>query len=147
MPTFNTAFSTLVAKHDVLVRELLDINKRLHLVAGKPGARAPIASRARADGHAANGTARNGVHGKVAKGKRHSWFERGEAITLMQSIAKKPMTQADLVRAIAAKKKITENLSTQNQKRFQSATFQAIANAVAGRKMIAARDGTVRARA
>jgi len=133
-------FAKLFARRDILVRELLDVDKRLHLAAVKAGTEARSAKGKKGNGHASK-------NGNGATGKRRAWFERGEALKLMQSIATKPMHQADLVRAIAEKKTATKGLSAADAKKFQSATFQAIANAVAGKKLIAAKDGTVRARA
>ena len=143
MPSDSHGYGALFERHDILVRELLDVNRRLHSYALEAKPESAVTNGKSGNGHPAR-------YGKTANGaarKRHAWFERGEALKLMQLIAKKPMHQADLVRAIAAKKTATAKLSPVDAKRFQSATFQAIANAVAGRKLVAAKDGTVRARA
>ncbi|HUN92915.1 MAG TPA: hypothetical protein VMU33_12720 [Burkholderiaceae bacterium] len=88
-----------------------------------------------------------GVKGDGApKGKRRSWFERGEALALSKKILTKPMTQADLVRALASAKGYTKGLAATDQKRFQSAAYQAIANGIGARKLVQLKDGKVSAR-
>jgi hypothetical protein len=136
MPPHASSLESLFSRQSELVRELHTVTAKLqklsHLVVSKKGASA-----------AANGSAakRNGVS------KRRSWFERGEAVGLLKKLAKKPMHQADLVRALSSAKGYDKGLSAADAKRFQSAAYQAIANAVAGKKLIAIKDGTVRARA
>jgi len=85
--------------------------------------------------------------GKAAKSKRRSWFERGEALTLVKKLATKPTTQADLVRALGHSKGYAKSLSGADLKRFQSAAYQAIANAIARKQLVQSKDGTVTAKA
>jgi len=76
-------------------------------------------------------------------GKRKKWFERGEAGALMKKFGSKPIAQADLVRAILSSKGYDKGLSAADKKRVQSATYQAIANAVAAKSVVVGRDGRV----
>jgi len=125
------ALLTMIHQHARLLKELEVVNRALIQDSHK-------LARVSRNGAAKVGTA-------LPRGsKRRSWYERGEAIELMKKLATKPIAQADLVRAMAAKKPKYKTLSTADQKRFQSATYQAIANAIGAKKLFAGKDGLVR---
>ena len=125
---------SIVTERARIVRELEVVNRAL--------AKATVAN-----GHqgASRSQPSKASSGKVSRGKRRSWFERGEAPALLKKFATKPRTQADLMRAVAAAKGYDKGLSAADSKRVQSAVYQAIANAVASKKLVASKDGTVRA--
>ena len=124
----------IVAERDRVLRDLEAVNRVL--------AKATVAKVAENGSKARPAKASNGHR---VGAKRRSWFEGGEAATLLRKLATKPMAQADLMRAVAAAKGYNKGLSAADSKRVQSAVYQAIANAVAGKKLIAGKDGTVRA--
>ena len=135
MTTASNALSELFARHEHLVSELIAVNTRLRATAERGAAGAP-----------GKGSASSNSVRLPAKSKRRKWFERGEALVMLKKLATKPMAQADLVRALTVAKRYDKKLSSAEQKKFHSAAYQAIANAVTGKKLVAAKDGTVRAR-
>jgi hypothetical protein len=130
MKTHAPKIAGLFARQEGLLKQLIMLNGQLY--------------RAVANGGASSSAEQRASRGAKA---RRSWFVRGEAPKLMKRLAKKPMAQADLVRALSAAKGYDKGLSSGDKKRFQSAAYQAIANAVAGKKLVLGRDGSVRARA
>jgi hypothetical protein len=87
--------------------------------------------------------ARGGAKGKAAKGSRRKWFERGEMLMLSKKVLDKPMAQADLVRALSAAKGYDKSLPAADRTRFQSACYQAIAAALATKKLSKDRAGKI----
>ena len=139
MATNSSALAPLLKRREALVKELGVINERLLKTALDAVAATPLAMPAAVGRAVAKGAG-------AAKSKRRSWFERGEALTLSKKLLTKPMAQADLVRALSAAKGYTKGLTAADQKRFQSAAYQAIANGIAGKKLVQAKDGKVSAR-
>jgi hypothetical protein len=128
----------LVRKREALLKELTAVNEQL-LRTALDSVHASAAAMPAGLGRAAKAAGGTG-------GKRRSWFERGEALALSKKLLTKPMAQADLVRALASAKGYNKGLSSADQKRFQSAAYQAIANGIAAKKLVANRDGKVSAR-
>ncbi|HUN94353.1 MAG TPA: hypothetical protein VMU33_20040 [Burkholderiaceae bacterium] len=129
----STQMVALFEKQARLVRELKSLNERI------------AAASAKAAKQAGAKPAKSGKPAKTAK--RKSWFARGEALVLLKKLATKPSTQADLVRAVLAAKGYDKGLASADLKRVQSATFQAIANAIAGKQLAVGKDGRVSAKA
>jgi hypothetical protein len=138
MANLSGNIAPLVRRREALLKELNALNETLlrtalDTVSSTVGALPP-------------GVVKAAKGGIAAKGRRRSWFERGEALTLSKKLLTKPMAQADLVRALASAKGYNKGLSSADQKRFQSAAYQAIANGIAAKKLIQSKDGKVSAR-
>ena len=139
MAAIPSRITPLLRRREALVRELSVVNEQLLRTALDAVATTPHELPAV--------LARNGAKPLAGlKSRRRSWFERGEALILSKKLLTKPMAQADLVRALSAAKGYTKSLSAADQKRFQSAAYQAIANGIAGKKLVQAKDGKVSAR-
>jgi hypothetical protein len=74
---------------------------------------------------------------------RRKWFERGEMVKLTRKLLTQPMTQADLVRALAAVKGYDKGLPTSEKARFKSAAYQAIAAALNAKQLLRNKQGQV----
>ena len=79
----------------------------------------------------------------AAAGSRRKWFERGEMIKLTRKLLAQPMSQADLVRGLAAAKGYDKALPAAEQARFKSAAYQAIAAALEARHLVRNKSGQV----
>lgn len=79
------------------------------------------------------------VKAKPAQQDRVGWFERGEAPKLIAEIAKKPMRQAEVVRALVARK-TRPGMGAADQKRLAWAAQSAVTSAMT-QKVLKRRDG------
>jgi hypothetical protein len=93
---------------------------------------------------AATHTARVGGSRPARSRRRHSWFERGEALKLMKRTVKRPMRPAQVVHAIMSAKGYATTLSGDSKKRAESALHQAVISAVKARAL--SRDATGKVR-
>lgn len=88
--------------------------------------------------------------GRVARGgkseSRRKWFERGEMVKLTKRLLSQPMTQADLVRALASAKGYDKGLPASEKARFKSAAYQAIAAALNAKQIFRNKQGQVASR-
>lgn len=74
---------------------------------------------------------------------RRKWFERGEMVKLTRKVLTQPMSQADLVRALASAKGYDKGLPTSEKARFKSAAYQAIAAALNAKQLFRNKQGQV----
>ncbi len=133
----------LLQKREDLLKQLNDINSRIIRLTLDHGADsvpllAALAGRGAGAAAAPVAAARGG--------RRRKWFERGEMIKLARKLLAKPMTQADLVRGLAAAKGYDKSLPAAEQARFKSAAYQAIAAALSGKQLLRNKLGQVSAR-
>jgi len=132
---------SLLQKREELLKNLSEINAqiiRFTLDHGSYSAIAVVSQAARTSGRA-NGSAKKG-------GARRKWFERGEMIKLARKLLAQPMSQADLVRALASAKGYDKGLPASEKARFKSAAYQAIAAALAGKQLFRNKVGQVATR-
>jgi hypothetical protein len=122
----------LFHKRDELLGALAEVNARIVRATLDLGRAAQMpAPRGSAKGRAAGA------------GTRRKWFERGEMLTISRKVLTKPMAQADLVRALSTAKGYDKGLSAPDKARFQSACYQAIASALATKKLSKDRAGKI----
>jgi hypothetical protein len=133
------AIVSLLQRRDALLKQISVINSQVlqqmldsGTAASAPGMPAGRGARGRA--LAARG------------GTRRKWFERGEMIKLTRKILTQPMTQADLVRALAGAKGYDKGLPATEKARFKSAAYQAIAAALNGKQLFRNKQGQVATR-
>jgi len=127
---------TLLQQREELLKHLGQINAQIIQLTLDTGAAtaAPEALVARAGRARANG----------AKAEsRRKWFERGEMVKLTRKVLTQPMSQADLVRALAAAKGYDKGLPTSEKARFKSAAYQAIAAALNAKQLLRNKQGQV----
>jgi hypothetical protein len=106
---------------------------------------------------ASNGTSKIAIEGPVRRDKvmnglrkkasRHAWFERGEAVKLIQKVARRPMRPAQIVHAIMDAKGYASTLAGDDKRRAQSAIHQAVISAVKAGALTRNQAGAVRAKA
>jgi hypothetical protein len=127
---------TLLQRREDLIKQLGDINTQIIQITLDQGATAlPAELLARAG------------RGGGAKGEaRRKWFERGEMIKLTRKVLTQPMSQADLVRALASAKGYDKGLPASEKARFKSAAYQAIAAALNAKQLVRNKQGQVAAR-
>lgn len=137
--TSKTILSLLQQREDVL-KQLGAINAQiiqLTLDVGSEVATMPAALAGRSD---------RGNRSRALAGKgetRRKWFERGEMVQLTKKILTQPMSQADVVRALAAVKGYDKGLPASEKARFKSAAYQAIAAALAAKQLFRNKQGQV----
>jgi hypothetical protein len=137
---------SLFQRRENLVRELNAVNAQIIAATLEHGADAALAAALPAAGKRAAKGARKGrpAKAKAEGGERRKWFERGEMLELTRKVlANKTMTQADLVRALAAAKGYDKSLSDEDKGRFASASYQAIAASIKGKQLARQRDGQI----
>lgn len=126
---------TLVQRREELLKDLNEVNTQIIRITLDQGPDT-VAALAGARG---NGRAHKG-------GSRRKWFERGEMIKMSKKLLTKPMTQADLVRALAGAKGYETGLPASEKARFKSAAYQAIAAALGAKQLFRNKVGQVSAR-
>jgi hypothetical protein len=131
---------SLLQQREDLLKHLGEINAqiiRLTLDHGDAVAALPAGTAARA-----------GRTGALAAkgGARRKWFERGEMVKLTKKVLTQPMSQADLVRALAGAKGYDKGLPTSEKTRFKSAAYQAIAAALNAKQLFRNKQGQVSTR-
>jgi len=133
------AILSLLQKRDELLQLLGQVNAQIIQLTLDTGAASavPEALAARA------GRVRAG--GAKAEARR-KWFERGEMVKLTRKVLTQPMSQADLVRALATAKGYDKGLPTAEKARFKSAAYQAIAAALNAKQLFRNKQGQVSTR-
>jgi hypothetical protein len=135
-----TQITSLLRQRESLLKDLSTLNERL--------VRATL-DQVAASSDALTAQLSKGAAGKMARanGKsRRSWFERGEMVKLAKKLLTQPMSQADLVRALASAKGYDKGLSSSDKARFKSAAYQAIAAALNGKQLFRNKLGLVSSR-
>jgi hypothetical protein len=127
---------SLLQRRDGLLKDLGTINAQIIQLTLEQGA--PAALPAGANGHGARA-------GAKAESRR-KWFERGEMIKLTKKVLTQPMSQADLVRALASAKGYDKGLPASEKARFKSAAYQAIAAALSAKQLFRNKQGQVSTR-
>jgi hypothetical protein len=125
----------LLQRRDDLLKQVGDINAQVIqiMLDGNAAAALPAAAgRAAARG------------GKTES--RRKWFERGEMVKLSKRLLSQPMTQADLVRALASAKGYDKGIPASEKARFKSAAYQAIAAALNAKQLFRNKQGQVAVR-
>jgi hypothetical protein len=140
MVTLAQTVISLETRKEQLARELARINQRLAAIAsllnepiGQGRSELRRSSKRAAAGH------------RASTAKRRSWFARREAVTLLRKAARSAKPAAELVRELAAVKGYRETLSAHDMRRFEGATFMAIAQAIKAGALKRRRDGTLQA--
>lgn len=126
----------LLNERDTLLKRLNEINTQIIRHTLDHGADTALDLAALA-GAGARARAASGA------GSRRKWFERGEMIKLARKLLTQPMSQADLVRGLAAAKGYDKALPAGEQARFKSAAYQAIAAALEARHLVRNKAGQV----
>jgi hypothetical protein len=155
MASLSEQIAALEQQRIALQRQLEEVSTRLSRikVAFEPGAAGAVSAPAKSAGpkkklgrpakaKAAAPAVKATAPAAKAKGRRQ-WFGTGEAIAIASKVLKKPMTQADLVRAFADAKGYSRQLSKAEMKKFQGAAYTAIAQGVKDRKLVKAANGMV----
>jgi hypothetical protein len=141
MVTLAQTIISLETRREQVARELARINQRLAAIASvleKPMADQTGSERRRSK-------KRDAVKLRTTTTKRRSWFARREAVTLLRKAARSAKPAAQLVRDLAALKGYRETLSPNDMRRFEGATFMAIAQAIKAGALKRRRDGTLQA--
>jgi len=141
--------SRLQGRKEAIEKELADVNARIRTIVRILGTDGQAASEAPTSGSAAHAgeMARGAGKPKTAVEKTrklHRWFEAGEAVSLMKTLVRAPMTASDIVRMLTRAKGHEGKLPPAELKRFQATAYVAVANAVKGGKAIRLKDGRVR---
>ncbi len=129
----------LLQTREALLKQLNDINAQIIHFTLDHGANTSLDLAA-----AAVRSPRNGAAART--GSRRKWFERGEMIKLARKLLTQPMTQAELVRGLAAAKGYDKGLPAAEQARFKSAAYQAIAAALVAKQLLRNKGGQVAVR-
>jgi hypothetical protein len=141
MVTLAQTVISLETRREQVSRELARINQRLAAIASLLNE--PIAGQTASELRrlSKRGTARH----RLSTAKRRSWFARREAVALLRKAARSAKPAAELVRELAAVKGYRETLSPNDMRRFEGATFMAIAQAIKAGALKRRRDGTLQA--
>jgi hypothetical protein len=135
---------TLHAEQLRISQDLALVNQKIHYLLALHASRASGSKDLPAlESRPAQGAKGNG---KLRPSKRHSWFERGEAVKLISRIARRPMRPAQVVGA-AMDAKGYSALAGGDKKRAQSALHQAVIAAVKAGALTRRADGAVQAAA
>src|SRR5262249_6455130 len=141
MVTLAQTIISLETRKEQVARELARINQRLAAIASLLDE--PIAGQTRSE--LRRSSKRGSARHRTSTAKRRSWSARREAVTLLRKAARSAKPSADLVRELAAMKGYRETLSAHDMRRFEGATFMAIAQAVKAGALKRRRDGTLQA--
>jgi hypothetical protein len=133
------AILSLLQRRDALLKQISVINSQ-------------VLQQMLDSGTAAAGPGTPGARGTRGRtlaargGSRRKWFERGEMIKITKKVLTQPMSQADLVRALATAKGYDKGLPASEKARFKSAAYQAIAAALNGKQLFRNKQGQVSTR-
>src|SRR5215831_4700068 len=141
MVTLAQTIISLETRKEQVARELARINQRLAAIASL--LEQPIADQTGSERRRSK--KRDAVKHRTSTAKRRSWFARREAVTLLRKAARSAKPAAELVRDLAALKGYRETLSPHDMRRFEGATFMAIAQAIKAGALKRRRDGTLQA--
>ncbi|HUL63204.1 MAG TPA: hypothetical protein VLW55_01195 [Burkholderiaceae bacterium] len=141
MVTLAQTVISLETRREQVSRELARINQRLAAIASLLDE--PIAGQTGSE--LRRSSKRDIARHRMSTAKRRSWFARREAVTLLRKAARSAKPAAELVRELAALKGYRETLSPHDMRRFEGATFMAIAQAIKAGALKRRRDGTLRA--
>lgn len=133
------AILSLLQRREDLLKQLGEVNTQIIQLTLDHGAATAVIP--------AGLSARSGRAGLAGKGEtRRKWFERGEMVKLTKKVVTQPMTQADLVRALATAKGYDKGLPASEKARFKSAAYQAIAAALNAKQLFRNKQGQVSTR-
>ena len=141
MVTLAQTIISLETRKEQVARELARINQRLAAIASL--LEQPIADQTGSERRRSR--KRDAAKHRTSTAKRRSWFARREAVTLLRKAARSAKPAAELVRDLAALKGYRETLSPHDMRRFEGATFMAIAQAIKAGALKRRRDGTLQA--
>jgi hypothetical protein len=151
MSNLSTAVRALEDRRAALTSELDQVNAQLRSIGQALGtagstkavvAKAVIAKRSPSPAPAAKPAAK-AAPGKQAPTRR--WFEPGEAVTLMQRMATKPMRPSDIIKGLASMKGYAGKLNKQAQERFTWAATSALKAAIQAKRLLRNKDGSITA--
>lgn len=135
----------LESRRSALTQELATIDAQLRAIAQALRAHeAPTGLNGRASKPVATAPSKSSPTRRAgAKKPRRSWFARDEAGKLLRRAARTPKAAADLVREVADTKGFAGTLSADDLRRFQGATYMAIAQALKSKALKRRSDGTL----